>query len=40
MSLLLESKNARRIVAEECQRKGCCGIRDGGLTVMRVGKLK
>jgi len=40
MSLLLESKNARRIVAEERQRNGVFGIRDGGLSVMRVGKLK
>jgi hypothetical protein len=31
---------AIRIVAEECRRKGVCGIRNGGLSVMRVGELK
>lgn len=40
MSLLLESKDALRTVAEECQRKGVRGVRDGGLSVMRVGELK
>jgi len=40
MSLLLECRNARRIAAEECQRKGFFGIGGGGLSAMRVGKLK